>query len=495
MRPTRPVIAFDAVQLGERPDRAVRAGRARQVARGIYTTDLVAPLERVVRANVWEILARLVPDAQIADRSAGPALFAGDTLFVISSVRARDLQLPGLRVAVRPGQGPFDDDPLWMAGLRRSSIPRALVENLAPSRARSGIARTLTQRELEDWVAVLAQQYPADRLNRFRDRCTELAHNLGHTDRFGALDAMFAAALGTARSPRGGLLGALGQGRGWDTVRLARFAALAERLASGELDPEPSRLPIVASGMQREQPFFEAYLSNFIEGTEFTVDEAVAIVYANDPPIDRTADAHDVTSTYALIIDPDESSATAVTGPELVDQLKRRHARLMAARPDKRPGTFKEEANRFGSYDFVAPRLVRGTLERGLAYRDQLVLPFARAVYMMFLISEVHPFDDGNGRLARLAMNAELSAAGEARILLPLISRNDYLSGLRRLSRDGDAELLTRVLAATWRWSAQGDYADLDAARLMLAQTNALVDAADAEREGKHLLLPSELRG
>lgn len=29
----------------------------------------------------------------------------------------------------------------------------------------------------------------------------------------------------------------------------------------------------------------------------------------------------------------------------------------------------------------------------------------------------------------------------------------------------------------------------------MLAQTNALVDAADAEREGKHLLLPSELRG
>jgi fido (protein-threonine AMPylation protein) len=114
---------------------------------------------------------------------------------------------------------------------------------------------------------------------------------------------------------------------------------------------------------------------------------------------------------------------------------------------------------------------------------------------MMFLISEVHPFDDGNGRLARLAMNAELSAAGEARILLPLISRNDYLNGLRRLSRDGDPELLTRVLAATWRWSAQGDYADLDAARLMLAQTNALVDATDAEREGWHLLLPSALRG
>lgn len=38
-------------------------------------------------------------------------------------------------------------------------------------------------------------------------------------------------------------------------------------------------------------------------------------------------------------------------------------------------------------------------------------------------------------------------------------------------------------------------YVDLDAARLMLAQTNALVDAADAEREGRHLRLPSVIRG
>jgi Fic family protein len=37
----------------------------------------------------------------------------------------------------------------------------------------------------------------------------------------------------------------------------------------------------------------------------------------------------------------------------------------------------------------------------------------------MFLISEVHPFDDGNGRVARAFMNAELVAAGHCRILIP----------------------------------------------------------------------------
>ncbi len=490
---SRSVIAFDAAGLGERPSRAVAAGRARQVVRGVYTTDVTRPLDRVVRSHVWEILAHLVPDALVVDRSAGPALFDGDTLFIASSTRARDLLLPGLRVAVRPGHPPFPDDPLWMAGLRRSSIPRALVENLAPSRARGRVARTLSNDELADWVALLAQQYPAGRLNRFRDRARELADELGLADRFPMLDQMFATALGTATVARSGLLKALGEDRGWDTARLARFAELAERLGTGELDPDPEELPVLVAAMLREQPFFEAYLSNFIEGTEFTLDEAVAIVYDRKVPPARPADAHDVTSTYQLISDPNDAAAVPTSGEELVDQLARWHARLMAARPDKRPGQFKVEANRFGSYLFVAPELVTGTLERGFAFRDQLVLPFARAVFMMFLVAEVHPFDDGNGRLARLAMNAELTAVRQHRILVPLIVRNDYLNGLRRLSREGDPRLLVRVLANAWRWSAQVDFSSVEAARPTMERTNALIDPADAERAGKYLILPADL--
>lgn len=122
-------------------------------------------------------------------------------------------------------------------------------------------------------------------------------------------------------------------------------------------------------------------------------------------------------------------------------------SRLMAARPDKRPGQFKREANRVGSYQFAIPELVRGTLERGFALGEQLTLPFTRAAFMMFLISAVHPSGEGNGRLARLAMNAELTAAGQHRILVPLIVRNDYLAG-----PGGDPRLLVRVLANAWRW-------------------------------------------
>ncbi len=489
-----PVVAFDAASLGERPDRAVAAGRVRRIIRGVYTTDLRAPIERVVRANIWEILAHLVPDAVLVDRSAGPALFAGDTLFVCSTVRARDVELPGLRVSVRAGHPPFEDDPLWMAGSHKASVARALVENLAISRSRGGrIARTLSEDELAGWLAMLAQQHSAERLNRFRDRARELSEVLGAEDRFGVLDRLFATALGTAPAPRGGLLGAIGAGRGWDNARVARFADLAERLRTGDLDPQPPALPVAMPALVREQPFFEAYLSNFIEGTEFSVDEAVEIVYTRRTPSERPADAHDVASTYGLITDAREAARPPDSAEEFIAQLTQRHARLMAARPDKRPGEFKATANRHGGYEFVASALVLATLERGFALREQLTLPFARALFMLFLVSEVHPFDDGNGRLARLAMNTELSAAGQHRILIPLIIRNDYLGGLRRLSREGDPRLLARVLANAWRWSAQVDFSTVEGARSWLARTHALIDAVDAERGGKYLILPADL--
>ena len=51
----------------------------------------------------------------------------------------------------------------------------------------------------------------------------------------------------------------------------------------------------------------------------------------------------------------------------------------------------------------------------------------------MFLIAEVHPFADGNGRCGRIMMNAELVAANQARVIIPTVYRNNYLSGLKAL--------------------------------------------------------------
>ena len=158
-------------------------------------------------------------------------------------------------------------------------------------------------------------------------------------------------------------------------------------------------------------PFFEAYFSNFIEGTEFAVDEAADIVFKGYIPKARPEDAHDVLGTWRVVSDQNEMSRLPGSSTELIALLKSRHARIMEGRPDKGPGRFKSEPNRAGSTTFVTPELVEGTLAKGFEIYRGLTSPLHRAIFMMFLISEVHPFADGNGRVARIMMNAELVAA------------------------------------------------------------------------------------
>jgi fido (protein-threonine AMPylation protein) len=66
--------------------------------------------------------------------------------------------------------------------------------------------------------------------------------------------------------------------------------------------------------------------------------------------------------------------------------------------------------NSQGKAKSTAPQCARPA-ERLISSLDQESDgPFRRAAFQMFLISEVHPFRDGNGRMGRIFMNAELVA-------------------------------------------------------------------------------------
>ena len=73
---------------------------------------------------------------------------------------------------------------------------------------------------------------------------------------------------------------------------------------------------------------------------------------------------------------------------------------------------------------------------------------------MHFLISEVHPFDDGNGRLSRIMMNAELVQAELFKIMIPTVHRENYLSGLRQASRDNLFSTYCKVLDQAQAYTA-----------------------------------------
>ncbi|MDZ7685393.1 MAG: Fic family protein [Gammaproteobacteria bacterium] len=256
-------------------------------------------------------------------------------------------------------------------------------------------------------------------------------------------------------------------GNPYDPQRLELFENLFSFLR-GTI-PTARRVENRAEQAKTNLAFFEAYFSNFIEGTEFSIQEAEEIVFDGVIPVERPDDAHDVLGTFRIVSDDVEMSRSPTDFGEFLDLLRYRHATIMGARQDKRPGEFKTKNNQAGNTVFVAPELVTGTLEKGFAIFRGLGDPFQRAAFVMTLVSEVHPFVDGNGRIARVMMNAELVSANEERIIIPTSYRADYLGALKALSLNQTFSPLSRMLVYAQRYTHSIAWDDLDRGFAFLA--------------------------
>ena len=491
--PTGPrTVFFNDVASRTTLSKAVGDERIRRLAPRIYSADLVSEESEIVREN-WSLLCgRLLPGAVIVDRSAAtPGVVFDGNLTVAADTGRKAIELPGLEIRIRPGT-PHESDSPWTHGLVVSSPARTLVDNLAPSRSRGGRpSRTLTRTELEDWVARKYITWGPERTDRLRTQARELAAATGRAHHIDTINALFDQLTGIepARPRAGNLFRAVTTGQAWDERRIRLFAQAAGTLSRLSPLAVPDRLP--ECDPPGDLPFYESYFSNYIEGTTFTVAQARRIVETGMPPAERPADGHDILGTYRCVVDPIGRAATATDPDELIGHLTTRHEAIMRGRPDKRPGAWKSENNRVGAYDFVDKDLVEGTLHKGLEQVGALPEGLPRALYVMIVITEVHPFEDGNGRVARVMMNAELSATAAARIVIPSVYRNEYLAALRRTSAtDGDLDAYIRVMTYAWRWSAAMPWNDPAATEGQLVATNALLDSTDAEVRDIRLELP-----
>ena len=166
-------------------------------------------------------------------------------------------------------------------------------------------------------------------------------------------------------------------------------------------------------------------------------------------------------------------SNTPKTGSELIQLIRDQHTLVLGGRPEKNPGAFKSRQNRAGDTIFVKPEFVIGTLKQGFALMASLDDPIARAIYMMFLLSEVHPFDDGNGRIARIMMNAELVHGASSKIIIPTVYRDDYMLALRKLTRQRDPSVYIKMMDRASAFSHWLDPVDWDTMHDQLVSCNA----------------------
>jgi len=172
------------------------------------------------------------------------------------------------------------------------------------------------------------------------------------------------------------------------------------------------------------------------------------------------------------------------TPEEFIEIIKHYHSYFMAESLDKTPGEFKTIANRVGNTRFVLPSLVEGTFIRLYPLINEFLCPVKRAVFCMFIVAEIHPFVDGNGRIARKVMNSELIKGGLERIIIPTIFREDYLSGLRAVSLNQDFGAYCRMLDRAYYFTARFDYSDANAIKEEFIRI-------EIDRDDKEALLPA----
>ena len=171
--------------------------------------------------------------------------------------------------------------------------------------------------------------------------------------------------------------------------------------------------------------------------------------------------------------DMSEMHRVPADAAELIDILKVRHGLLLAERPDKRPGEFKLKPNKAGGSGFVLPDLVEGTLVQAFDVYKSLPVGFKRSIFIHFMISEVHPFDDGNGRLSRIMMNSELVSQDQHKLIIPTVQRDSYLNGLRSATRQGRFRTMVKVLHQMQCYTASLDWSEYDEVKTTI-QENAV---------------------
>ncbi len=456
-------------------------GQIKKIAPRIYTSNFNESSPVIIRRNIFTILGKLYPGAVLSHRSALEFKPTTANQLFVTYTYTKKIELPGITIRFMEGLPAIEGDNPFSGELFVSQQERAFLENLQSSRQIGPTSKTITLPEIENKLEQIVQVKGEEGLNQFRDKARIIANKLGMHTEFDKLNKLISALLTTKPSKilTSPLAVARALGNPYDKHRLELFEKLFIELQQQPYKEIQDRNK--ETNAFRNFAFFEAYFSNYIEGTIFEIEEAKSIIQTETPIPNRDEDSHDLLGTYRLVSNQTEMSTTPSNPDELLNILQYRHQILLGARTSKKPGQFKDKNNQAGETHFVDHTLVRGTILKGFDYYQALQEPFAKAAYIMFMISEIHPFLDGNGRIARVMMNAELVKANQTRIIIPTVYRDDYLGALRRLTRNDDPAAYIRMLQRAQEFSASLLATDMQVLENHLTASNAFKEHDEAK--------------
>jgi len=118
---------------------------------------------------------------------------------------------------------------------------------------------------------------------------------------------------------------------------------------------------------------------------------------------------------------------------------------------------YRKDAVYLRTSRYVPPRweAVREAMPPFFDLLESETHPGVRAVLGHWLFGYIHPYPDGNGRMARFVMNVMLASGGYPWTVIRVENRDAYLSALDQASIDMNIEPFAAFVAQRVRWSIE----------------------------------------
>jgi len=476
------IFASSDKKLSHQIGRAVKEGKIKKIAPRIYTANLCDSEEHIIKRHFFDILKWRFPDAVISHRSASE-LRPTETgnFFITSNYTKKITDFKGVVIHVMEGKPAIASD-VHLDGIFISSEWRWMLENMQISKKKGDKSKNFPIEYIENRLEKIIIREGEEGINKFRDHAREVARQLEFENEFARLNAIISALLRTHHSNvlRSDAAKARAIGVPYDIQRIDLFEILFDKLKDYYFSERTDKH--TSEGSFRLFSFFEAYFSNYIEGTYFSVEDAKKIVDTGIAIPKRIKDSHDILGTFQLLSNSYEMSITPSTADDMISIMKRRHLTMMSGRAeDVDAGLFKSKNNRAGNTEFVDYTLVEGTLRKAFIYYAALNDPMAKAIFIMFMVSEVHPFTDGNGRLSRIMGNTELFKNGQSRIIVPTVYREDYILSLKKMSKRKEPDAFIRVMDKLQHFSNNIPWDNFEEINEYFKATNAYLEPSEGK--------------
>lgn len=177
--------------------RLQKQGQIRKIAQRLYSSNLVDPVEEIVRRNLFTILGHLYPGAMLSHRTAFEFAPTKAGHIYLTYKYTKKISLPGITIRFLEGPGPIEGDNSFTGKLFVSQQARAFLENLQSSKRPGPASKTLSKTDIEEKLEQIARIHGEDELNKIRDKARVLGKKLDMNKEFATLKTLISAILST----------------------------------------------------------------------------------------------------------------------------------------------------------------------------------------------------------------------------------------------------------------------------------------------------------